>query len=145
MPIAKKNLAVFKSSAGFGLKTLVDIKKDDEVVEYKGKRISDEQADEKPNRYLFEIDDKWTIDGSDRSNIARYINHSCRPNCEAIHYEVEDGKDSRTDEIMIVAKRNITAGEELTYDYGKSHFNEYIKPHGCKCSKCQEKKSKKKA
>ncbi len=136
MPMNKKDLKVFKSSAGFGLKTLVDIKKGEDVIEYVGKVMKSEKADEKPNRYLFGITDEWTIDGSPRYNTARYINHSCKPNCEAVHYEIEDGKDARTDEVMIVATRNIKAGEELTYDYGKAHFEEYIKPYGCKCKKC---------
>ncbi len=124
--MSKKDFKVFKSSAGFGLKTLKDWKKGDLVIEYTGKRITNEEADERPNRYLFDLDEKWTIDGSPRSNLARYINHSCRPNCEPVHY-------TDVNEIGIEAIRNIKAGEELTYDYGKDHFNEYIKPYGCKC------------
>ena len=122
---------VFRSSAGLGLKTLKDIKKGEEVIEYIGEKISDTEANNRPNKYLFEINDEWTIDGSPRYNTARYINHSCRPNCEAVHEE-------DTDRIYIEAKRAIKAGEELTYDYGKSHYDEYIKPYGCKCDKCQD-------
>ncbi len=125
-----KDFKVFKSSAGFGLRTTKDIKKGELVIEYKGKKIKNEVAEEQPNRYQFDLDDKWTIDGSPRSNTARYINHSCRPNCEAVHY-------TDTNEIGIEAIRNIKAGEELTYDYGKDYFNEYIKPVGCKCEKCR--------
>lgn len=124
---------VFKSSAGFGLRALSDYKKGDLVIEYTGRKLKSEEADKKPNRYLFELNEKYTIDGSPRSNLARYINHSCRPNCEPVYY-------SDTQEIGIEAKRNIKAGEELTYDYGKAHFDEYIKPYGCKCEKCLEKK-----
>lgn len=127
MATTKKDFKVFKSSAGFGLRTLRDWEKGDLVIEYKGRKIPEAEADKKPNRYLFELDDKWTIDGSVRSNTARYINHSCRPNCEAVHY-------TDTNEIGIEAKRNIKAGEELTYHYGKAHFDEYIKPNGCKCA-----------
>ena len=138
MPTKKqKDFKVFKSSAGFGLKTEKDIKKGDLVIEYTGKKITNEKAEEKPNRYLFDLDEKWTIDGSPRSNLARYINHSCRPNCEAVHY-------TDTNEIGLEAIKNIKAGDELTYDYGKDHFNEYIKPYGCKCSyhtKLNDKKS----
>lgn len=133
MTTKKKDFAVFKSSAGFGLRTLRDWDKGDLVIEYKGKKLLNDKADENPNRYHFALNDKYTIDGSVRSNIARYINHSCRPNCEAVYYE-------DTDEIGIEAIRNIKAGEELTYDYGKDHFNEYIKPKGCMCAKCREKK-----
>lgn len=124
--MSKKDFKVFKSSAGFGLKTLRDWDKGDLIIEYTGKRISHAEADQKPNRYQFDLDKKWTIDGSPRSNLARYINHSCRPNCEAVHY-------TDANEIGIEAKRKIKAGEELTYDYGKVYFDEYIKPYGCKC------------
>lgn len=131
--MSKKDFQVFKSSAGLGLKTLRDWDKGDLIIEYKGKRITNEQADEKPNRYLFELDDKLTIDGSSRSNTARYINHSCKPNCEPVHY-------TDVNEIGIEAIRKIKAGEELTYDYGKDHFDEYIKPYGCKCGNHSKKK-----
>jgi SET domain-containing protein len=124
--MGKRDFKVFKSSAGFGLKTLRDWKKGDLVIEYTGKKIRNEAADAHANRYQFDLDKTWTIDGSPRSNIARYINHSCRPNCEAVHY-------TDVNEIGIEAIRSIKAGEELTYDYGKDHFDEYIKPYGCKC------------
>lgn len=130
--MSKKDFKVFKSSAGFGLKTLRDWDKGDLIIEYTGKKTSHAEADKKPNRYQFDLDKKWTIDGSGRSNLARYINHSCRPNCEAVHY-------TDTNEIGIEAKRAIKAGEELTYDYGKVYFDEYIKPIGCRCEKCQNK------
>ena len=129
----KSDLKVFKSKAGFGLKTLTEIDKGDEVIEYKGKKVPNEWADENPNRYLFQLDKKTTIDGSPRSNLARYINHSCRPNCEAVHYTDEN-------KIFIEAKRKVKAGEEITYDYGKDHFDEYIRPQGCKCTYCANKK-----
>lgn len=132
--MAKKDFKVFKSSAGFGLRTLKDIKKGDLVIEYTGRKTTNAAAERQPNRYQFDLDDKWTIDGSPRSNTARYINHSCRPNCEAVHY-------TNTNEIGIEAIRNIKAGEELTYDYGKEYFNEYIKPVGCKCEKCAKTRS----
>ncbi len=120
---------VFKASAGLGLKTLKDIKKGEEVLEYKGRRLKNEEADKRPNRYHFEVGKKLTIDGSPRSNLARYINHSCDPNCEAVHYTGED-------RIFIEAIRDIKAGEELTYDYGEGYFEDYIKPNGCKCAAC---------
>jgi SET domain-containing protein len=69
------------------------------------------------------------IDGNIKENTARYINHSCRPNCEA------EGPKGR---IYILSTRNIKAGEELTYDYGKEYFETYIKPFGCKCVKCNK-------
>ena len=60
-------------------------------------------------------------------NKARYLNHSCRPNCET---DIVKGK------VYIYAKRNIKSGEELTYDYGKEYVDDFIKPYGCKCLKC---------
>ena len=123
---------VFRSSAGMGLKALRDFKKGETIIEYTGERISSEEADDRPNRYLFEVTEKLTIDGSPRSNLARYINHSCRPNAEAVHYE--DG-----DRVFIETIKKIEPGDEITYDYGKEHFEEYIKPNGCKCEKCRKK------
>lgn len=127
-----KNFKVIKAKkgAGFALKTLIPIKKGDFVIEYIGIKRLNKDIEYHTGKYLFEIDDKFTIDGSPRWNLARYINHSCRPNCEV---EIEGGK------ININAIKNIKAGEELVYDYGKEYFNEFIKPIGCKCVKCLNK------
>lgn len=112
---------------GHGLFATSTLRKGDFILEYKGRRISTPQADESDSRYLFEIDKDWTIDGSLRTNIARYVNHSCKPNCEA---------DIRDDRILIYASRDIAKGEELSIDYGEEYFDEFIKPVGCKCSQC---------
>jgi hypothetical protein len=125
-----KTLQVFRSSAGLGLRTAVGLQKGDSVVEYVGKRVPNTNEDTSVNRYLFEVDDATLIDGSGRDNIARYINHSCNPNCEAVLYE-DEGK------IYIEARRAIPAQEELTIDYGTEYFDTYIKPHGCRCQHCQ--------
>jgi hypothetical protein len=61
--------------------------------------------------------------------MARYINHSCRPNAEAL---ISKGR------VWIWSRRNIKAGEEIAYDYGKEYFEGVIKPIGCKCEKCAE-------
>jgi SET domain-containing protein len=98
------------------------------IVEYTGRHVTNEEADRMTTRYLFELNDHWAIDGSARSNTARYINHSCDPNCEA---EVEDGR------VLISAARDIVKGEELTYDYGEEYFDEFIRLKGCRCTKCQ--------
>lgn len=121
--------SVRRTKSGLGLIANRAYKKEDLVIEYTGELISDEEADRRGNRYLFEINSKWTIDGARRTNLARYINHSCRPNCEA---EV----DERKRRIFIYAKKRIEPGDELTYNYGKAHWNEYIKPNGCKCAHC---------
>ena len=117
-------VAVKRSRAGLGLFAETPIRKDDFVVEYHGPLLNDEQADKKSGKYLFAIDKDLTIDGSSRQNKARYINHACRPNCEV---EI-DGK-----RLFIYAKKNIKAGEELTYHYGKEYFDGFIKPAGCRC------------
>jgi hypothetical protein len=124
------DLAVRRTKAGLGLVTLEDIKKGDLVIEYTGEKISSDEADRRGGKYLFTVlDDKLVIDGKGRKNLARYINHSCRPNCEA---EVDEDKKR----VFIYAKRNIKAGEELHYDYGKEYWEDHIKPYGCRCQKC---------
>jgi len=124
-------LRVGRSSAGLGLYTEEDLKKDDFVIEYTGERISTEESERRGGKYLFTLNDTTVVDGKGRKNTARYINHSCRPNCEP---EIEeDGKHER---IVIRAKKKIKAGEELTYNYGKEYFEDLIKPHGCRCAKC---------
>ncbi len=112
---------------GLGLFAMRTIKKGEFIVEYQGELISAVEAETRSTRYLFEIDDDYTIDGSTRDNIARYMNHLCEPNVEA---EIEAG------EIRFYALRDIQAGEELGYDYGKEYVDAFIKPHGCKCLQC---------
>ena len=79
---------------GDGLFATVPIKKGEFIMEYTGERLPTAIADERESRYLFEIDEDWTIDGSDKSNTARYINHSCDPNAEAEIVEEEEIADS---------------------------------------------------
>lgn len=86
------------------------------LVEYTGERLTPEQADarypdtigERHHTYLFAIDDDIVIDAAVGGNDARFINHSCDPNCDAV---VEDGR------IWIETIRDIEPGEELAYDY----------------------------
>jgi uncharacterized protein len=118
-------LIVKKSIAGLGLFATAPIKKGAFIIEYIGPLLTEDEANRKGGKYLFSLDGKWTIDGTPRYNTARYINHSCQPNCEPWQY----GK-----RVKIVAKRNIKAGEELLYNYGKEYFNEYIGDH-CQCPK----------
>lgn len=123
-----KGLTVVKRSAtGCGLFAVTDISKGTKIIQYTGKRISNEEADSHKGRYLFELDDKYTIDGGSRKNLARYINHSCLPNA---YTEIIE------EEIWVIAKRRIKEGEEITYHYGAEYFNYFIKPKGCKCLKC---------
>lgn len=113
-----------RPGTGKGLYACVDIPKGDFIVEYTGKKILTAIADTMKTRYLFELDDEWTIDAEGEENTARYINHSCEPNAEA---ETHDGH------ILISAVRDIGAGEEIAIDYGDEYFDEFIKPVGCKC------------
>ena len=116
-----------KPGLGHGLFATSAIREGDFVLEYKGRHVPTTAADNLKTRYLFEIDSVWTIDGSGQANTARYVNHSCAPNCEA---ELRDGK------VLIFATRDIKPGEELTIDYGEEYFKEFIEPEGCKCVKC---------
>ncbi|MCE9585251.1 SET domain-containing protein [Candidatus Nomurabacteria bacterium] len=122
--LKKAKVKIRKTKAGFGLFADQDFKKGDFVIEYVGKRLNREEADNVGGMYLFEIRDSLTIDGKDRKNIARYINHNCRPNCEV---------EIKKERIFIFTKKDIKKGEELGYDYGKDFFKEFIKPKGCKC------------
>ena len=83
--MAKYPFRIGRSNTGLGLFATETIKKGTRVVEYTGRRLNAKQAerieDETENRYVFEVDDKLSIDGSPRSNLARYVNHACRPNC----------------------------------------------------------------
>lgn len=124
-------LNVKKSATGLGLFAGEPIKKGVKIIEYIGEKITADEANRRGGKYLFEINSKWTIDGTTRKNTARYINHSCDSNCEA---------DVRNGRIFILCKKDIPFGEELTYDYGEEYFDEHIKPFGCRCKKCVEEK-----
>jgi uncharacterized protein len=88
----------------------------DRLIEYRGERIDEDEADrrypwkddELHHTFLFRLDDGSVIDAGRRGNAAKYINHSCDPNCEALE---EEGR------IFIYALRDIRRGEELAYDY----------------------------
>lgn len=127
---AKYKLRVGRSKTGLGLYALEPIPKGKKIIEYVGNVLTNEPDDATKGLYIFNINKKVDIDGTPRWNTARYINHSCRPNSESDTYK---------DHVWIKSKKNIAVGEELTYDYGKEYFNEYIKPKGCRCPKCTEK------
>ncbi|MDO8604614.1 MAG: SET domain-containing protein [bacterium] len=138
MPIPKitdKKYKVKKSGAGLGLFATEPIKRGTWIIEYVGTIISGKDVAAHPggNMYLFETSKTRMIDGRARSNTARYINHSCKPNCEV---EIIGGR------VFIKAIKRIEEGEEFTYDYGEEHFDEYIKPFGCRCESCKSKEKK---
>ncbi len=126
-------LRVGRGVSGKGLFAMEDIPKGACLIEYIGKEIKKEDQDDATGSYLFWSGKGKVIDGNIPENKARYINHSCRPNCEA------DGPEGR---IFILSIKKIKEGEEITYDYGKEYFNDIIKPMGCRCVKCTEKKTK---
>lgn len=121
------DLKVKRSVAGLGLFAHSAIPKGACVIEYAGKILTKEEEEASNSLYLFDAGGGVTIDGAPRWNTARYINHSCRPNCEIDIYKRR---------VYVMAKRAIKPGEELTYDYDTEYFKEYIKPKGCRCIKC---------
>jgi hypothetical protein len=141
MPRISQNQAyrIGRSPTGLGLFATKPIKKGARIIRYFGPLLdSRKDEDTIENKYLFALNGRWTIDGSVRRNIARYINHSCKPNAES------DVK-PRKRQVFIRAIKNIEEGEEINYDYGAEYFDAYLKPIGCKCGPCEEKRRKKRA
>lgn len=125
-----------KSAGKDGLFANRNFKKDELIIEYTGEKISEEEANERGGKYLFELNAEWTIDGDDKNNLARFINHSCLPNC---YPEIDETEEH----IFIYAKKNIKEGEELTYNFGKMYFDSFIGKDNCPCSACSKKREKK--
>lgn len=121
------NNAVKRTRTGLGLFAVKPIPKGKRIIEYTGPLVSNEEADIRGGKYFFGVNAKWSIDGSPRNNIARYINHSCKPNADAL---------LSGQRVWIWSNKNIKTGEEITYDYGKDYFEGVIKPMGCRCEKC---------
>src|SRR5437764_12209056 len=137
---SKKPYRIGRSRTGLGLFATRPIKKGAKIVRYFGPLLDSRNAKHEgiENKYLFEINGRWTIDGSVRKNIARYINHACKPNAES------DVK-PRKRKVFIRAIKNIEPGEEINYDYGTDYFKAYLKPIGCKCAACEKKRKKQRA
>lgn len=136
----KKPYRVGRSKTGLGLFATKPIKKGAKIVRYIGPMLDcrKKKDDAVENKYLFQISKRWTIDGSVRKNIARYINHACKPNAES-----DVSKSKRR--VVIRAIKAIQPGDEINYDYGEEYFKEYLKPIGCKCNACEKKRKKKRA
>ncbi len=123
---------------GSGVFASKAIKKNTKIIEYIGKKISRKEGDKRSAKrikkylnseidgsvYIFELNKNFDIDGSPKYNKARYINHSCNPNCEV---EIDKGK------IWIKSIRNIKKNEELNYDYGYDFDQEDYTDHICRC------------
>jgi uncharacterized protein len=137
---SNKPYRIGRSATGLGLFATKPIKKGTRIIRYFGPLLdcTKEEDDVIENKYLFQLTNRWTIDGSVRENIARYINHACKPNAES------DVK-PRKRKVYIVAIKNIEAGEEINYDYGTDYFKEYLKPIGCLCAACVKKRKKQRA
>jgi len=128
--------------AGRGVFATRPIKKGTRIIEYVGERITPDEADrrydddqmETHHTFLFIVDDETIVDAAVGGNAARYINHSCDPNCEAA---VEDGR------IWVSAIKDIPAGAELVYDYAYERAGRFQKSYwdlyACRCGarKCR--------
>jgi hypothetical protein len=132
-----RSFRIARSTTGLGLFATKAIARNAYIVTYRGKRIPTAEARAREHRsgakYMFEISSRWTIDGSSRRNLARYVNHSCQPNAEAL---------LRKRQIVFVALRQIALGDEITLDYGKDYIDLFIKDKGCRCAKCSARNSK---
>jgi len=139
--MAKKKLArriVVRNSPihGRGVFALRPIAKGARIIEYKGKLITDEEADRRygliqehsAHTMLFSVEGGWVIDATRGGNSARWVNHSCAPNCEI----EEEGH-----RVFIEARRDIKPGEEIAYDYnlqiGERHTKKAKRDHACLC------------
>lgn len=128
--MSSRSFRVGRSTTGLGLFATKVIKEAAYIATYRGRRISAEKAEQRERRgakYMFELNRRWVIDGSPRWNVARYINHSCRPNAKPV---VRKGR------IVFVALRSIAPGEEITYNYGREYFEFFFKKTGCRCKSC---------
>lgn len=128
---------------GNGVFAVEAIAKGEHVIEYKGTLMTDADADkmygdggETGHTFLFTLNDEYIIDANRKGNTARWINHSCAPNCQALIDESDSG-DRRKDKVVIEAIRKIKPGEELTYDYGivldMPHTARLKKVWACRC------------
>jgi SET domain-containing protein len=144
-PAAEEPIVVVRRSPihGRGVYAARDIAKGEFIIEYLGERITSEEANDryddermrKHHTFLFAVNDRICIDARRGGNEARFINHSCEPNCDA---EIERAR------IFIYAARAIRAGEELLYDYWYSTDSTYteeelkrIYPCRCGSPKCR--------
>jgi len=128
---------------GVGIFASENIKKNSKIIQYIGEKITKKEGDKRSSDrikkylnkknegsvYVFELNRKYDIDGSPLYNKARYINHSCSPNCEV---------DVVNNEIWISSIKSLKKGDELFYDYGYLFDEDDFSDHLCKCgsAKC---------
>ena len=122
----------FRKKSGInnlGLFAKSDINKGEKVIEYKGRKFTHKQVEENDRFdnskaiYLFTLNERYVLDGDTKTNTAKYINHSCDPNCEV---DFIKGK------IWIIAIKDIKKGDELSYDYGFGYDADF-RQFPCKC------------
>jgi len=137
----KRSYVVRRSSIhNRGLYARAAIEEGEYIVEYRGEKITkaeserralSQQARGQKNRsgqvYIFELNKRYDLDGNKPGNVARFANHSCEPNCEAVNYR---GR------IWFVAVKDISPGDELTFDYGYALENALDHPCKCGSSSC---------
>ncbi len=123
---------------GSGIFASKKIRKGTNIIEYIGEKILKKEGDKRSEKrikkylhskstgsvYIFELNKKYDIDGSPYYNKARYINHSCDPNCEVQILE---------NRIWVKSIKTISKGEELSYDYGYEFDKDDYRDHICKC------------
>ena len=128
---------------GNGVFAVAPIAKGERIVEYKGRRRTHDEVDadvsgdpDSGHTFLFTLNDEYVIDANYEGGVARWINHSCSPNCEAV-LEEADGDDRTKDRVFIEAIRDIRPGQELSYNYGitleEKHTPELKKIWECRC------------
>ncbi len=128
-----------RARTGLGLFAVKPYRKREYVATYRGRKLANAEAErleDRGSRYMFEVNSRWTIDGSSRWNRARYVNHSCRPNVEAIERRGDKGG-----KIVYITRRRIKPDEEITVDYGKNYFEAFITKSRCQCPKCRERRA----
>jgi uncharacterized protein len=133
----RRAIRIGRSATGLGMFAVKPIKRAAHIAAYRGPLLTDEESERleaRNNRYLFTLNSKWTIDGSRRYNLARYINHSCRPNAKPI---------TRKGGIVIISIRRIEPGEEITYDYGADYKYFFFSKGRCRCQHCRDKAERK--
>jgi uncharacterized protein len=134
--MAPRPFRIGRARTGLGLFATRPIKKNTRLVEYKGPILDAEEAERaerRGNRYLYEVSKNRTIDGTPRSNIARYANHSCNPNAESITWR---GR------VFIKSIKNIEPGDEIVYDYGNDYLKNVIGRANCQCTRCRKRRAR---
>jgi uncharacterized protein len=125
-------LVIFKKSGihGWGGFARTDINRGKRIIEYVGNKMTKEEAEqalEDQNCFIFTVNDDFDLDGSVDWNPAKYINHSCSPNCES---------DVKRDRVWVYAKKKIKKGEELTFNYGHDMEDYLDRPCECGAKNC---------